>query len=143
MRDMAIMGEASASGAAPARTQALMLKVVAFLSWVFLDRPCYIHLHAFAGLFPELAQSAGCELIDEGKLVKSLALLRHDSQGAPDLRNVNVVHRTQFRLSTLYRAFLLSRVRRDMAAAKAADGANREVLLQTVLNKGVVWNGLF
>ena len=95
----------------------LAKKVGAFVQDVFLDRPMYVHLHNFKGVFPQFAQlsaapgaepaatGAGEQLEGYAYVLEHMAHFSADQVTNLDLSKVDVITRNTFRNTLFYQNF--------------------------------------
>ena len=110
--------------------QPLGSKYQQFLGMLFSERACFDKLRQFSRSWDELAAITGGPVEDIGKMIQTLANMPPDSQHAPPFDDVDVVHRTSFRSSVLYKDFLGKKTRGQVDQAKQlyTSGAIEEAL---------------
>ena len=123
----------------------LLNKVQDFLVGIFTTRPMFDSVCHFKCVFTELKQM-GADETGEGKLIEMLANVESNSVNQLDMSQVDVVDRTNFRHTTLYKSYCERIFQRllDNAKAKlaeAATGACKD-LLESALRVRPVSQGL-
>ena len=87
----------------------LATKFSRFLARTFLASSAYKHMHHFADTFSKLV-AIGAEDSGEGRLLQALGAVAVDAEVFPDLSVADVVVRTAFRSSPIYKSFMTARV---------------------------------
>ena len=125
------------------RAAALAEKVGKFLSKLFLENAsAFNHLRHFKDLWTDVAGSikdSPPDIDPEGDLIQKLAIVPVASSDAPDLSGADVVTRTVFRRSPLYReGFIIGRVHAMLATGRDENvkAWQRKECLELVLSLG-------